>query len=60
MARILYLAAGAGVAGWGLWGADPGWTQWTWLVLAGLLMVFGLIGYSPLHALLSPKQQKAI
>jgi len=58
MVRILYLAAGAGLASWGIWGADPGWTQWTWLVLGGLLMVLGLIGYSPLHALLSPKQQK--
>jgi hypothetical protein len=59
MARLLYLAAGAAVASWGLWGADQGWTQWTWLVLGGVLLVLGLIGYSPLHALLVKKQQKA-
>jgi hypothetical protein len=59
MARVLYLSAGAAVASWGLWGADQGWTQWTWLVLGGALLVLGLIGYSPLHALLVKKQQKA-
>ena len=60
VARLLYLAAGAAVASWGLWGADQGWTQWSWLVLGGALLVLGLIGYSPLHALLAKKNQKAI
>jgi hypothetical protein len=59
MARLLYLVVGAGVASWGLWGADQGWTQWTWLALGGALLVFGMIGYSPLHALLAKKPQKA-
>jgi hypothetical protein len=59
MARLLYVVAGAGVASWGLWGADQGWTQWTWLALGGALLVFGMIGYSPLHALLVKKHQKA-
>ena len=60
VARLLYLAAGAAVASWGLWGSDQGWTQWSWLVLGGALLVLGLIGYSPLHALLAKKNQKAI
>jgi hypothetical protein len=59
VARIFYLASGAALASWGLWGADQGWTQWTWLALGGALLVLGLIGYSPLHALLVKKQQKA-
>lgn len=59
MARLLYLAGGAAVASWGLWGADPGWTQWTWLVLGGALLVLGVIGFSPLHAWLMKKDQKA-
>jgi hypothetical protein len=59
MARLLYVVAGAGMASWGLWGADQGWTQWTWLALGGALLVFGMIGYSPLHALLAKKPQKA-
>jgi len=58
MARLLYVVAGVGVAGWGLWGADPGWTQWTWLALGAVLLVLGLIGYSPAHAMLAPKNQK--
>jgi hypothetical protein len=60
MARLLYLLAGAAVASWGWWGADQGWTQWAWLVLGGALLVLGLIGYSPLHALFVTKHQKAI
>jgi hypothetical protein len=60
MGRLLYLAAGAAVAGWGLWGADPGWTQWTWLVLGGALLVLSAIGYSPVHALFMSKHQKAV
>jgi Protein of unknown function (DUF2892) len=59
MARLLYLVAGAAVASWGLWGADQGWTQWSWLVLGGALLVLGVIGYSPVHALLAKKNQKA-
>ena len=60
LARLLYLLVGAAVASWGLWGADQGWTQWTWLAVGGVLLVLGLIGYSPLHALLAKKNQKAI
>lgn len=56
MARLLHLVAGAAVVSWGLWGADQGWTQWAWLVLGGVILVFGLIGYSPLHALFAKKQ----
>ena len=59
MARLLYLVAGASVASWGLWGADQGWTQWTWLGLGGLLLVLGIIGYSPVHSILMKKNQKA-
>jgi hypothetical protein len=59
MARLLYLVVGAAVASWGLWGADQGWTQWSWLALGGVLLVLGLIGYSPLHAWLAKKNQKA-
>ena len=59
MMRLLYLVMGAALASWGLWGADQGWTQWSWLALGGVLLVFGLIGYSPLHAWLAKKHQKA-
>jgi hypothetical protein len=59
MARLLYLAAGAALASWGLWGADQGWTQWTWLALGGAALVLGLIGFSPIHAWLEKKEQKA-
>ena len=59
MARLLYVAAGAALASWGLWGADRGWTQWTWLLLGGVVLVLGVIGYSPLHALFGAKDQKA-
>ena len=59
MARLLYVVAGAGLASWGLWGADRGWTQWTWLLLGGVVLVLGVIGYSPLHALFGTKGQKA-
>jgi hypothetical protein len=59
MARLLYVAVGAAAASWGLWGADPGWTQWTWLTLGGVALVLGIIGYSPLHALFEAKDQKA-
>ena len=60
MARLLYLVAGVALASWGLWGADQGWTQWAWLSLGGTLLVLGLIGYSPLHAWLARRHQKAI
>ena len=59
IARLIYVVAGAVIASWGLWGADPGWTQWSWLVLGGLLLVLGMIGYSPVHALLGKKAPKA-
>ena len=59
MARLLYVVAGAALAGWGLWGADQGWTQWAWLSLGGAVLVLGIIGYSPLHALFGAKDQKA-
>ena len=59
MARLLYLVAGTAVASWGLWGADQGWTQWSWLALEGRFWFSVMIGYSPLHALLAKKNQKA-
>ena len=59
MARLLYVAAGAALAIWGLWGADQGWTQWIWLVLGGVALVLGIIGYSPLHAWFGSNDQKA-
>ncbi len=59
MARLLYLVAGAAAASWGLWGANQGWAQWSWLVLGGILLVLGLIGYSPLHTVFGKKNQKA-
>jgi hypothetical protein len=57
--RALYLVAGAAFAIWGLWGADQGWTQWTWLALGASLLVLGIIGYSPVHSILTKKHQKA-
>jgi hypothetical protein len=59
MARLLYIVAGVGLASWALWGADAGWTQWTWLVLGGAVLVLGLIGYSPLHAWFARNAEKA-
>jgi hypothetical protein len=59
MARLLYVAAGAALASWGLWGADQGWTQWIWLVLGGVALVLGIIGYSPLHTLFGTNDPKA-
>ncbi len=59
MARLLYLVAGAALVSWGLWGADQGWSQWSWLALGGAVLVLGLIGYSPLHALFATKHPKA-
>ena len=41
MARLLYIVGGVGVASWGLWGADPGWTMWTWLAVGGCILVQG-------------------
>lgn len=58
MARLLYVVAGAAVASWGLWGADAGWTQWAWLALGGVILVLGIVGYSPLHAWFGAKDQK--
>ena len=58
-ARLLYVVAGVATASWGLWGADPGWTQWSWLALGGSMLVLGLIGYSPAHAMFAKKIQKA-
>jgi hypothetical protein len=59
MARVLYLAGGAALCVWGLWGAGQGWTQWTWMAAGGVLLILGLIGYSPLHAILSNQKKKA-
>jgi len=59
IARLLYVAGGAGLAAWGLWGADQGWTRGAWLLLGGTVLVLGFIGYSPLHAWLHTKDQKA-
>jgi hypothetical protein len=58
MARLLYVLAGAGLAGWGLWGTDQGWTRWALLLLGGAALVLGMIGYSPLHAWLQTKDRK--
>lgn len=58
IARLSYVVAGAAIASWGLWGADPGWTQWTWLALGGLFLVLGLIGYSPIHSVFFKKTPK--
>jgi hypothetical protein len=55
MARLLYVVTGAALSSWGLWGADQGWTQWAWLALGGVVLVLGIIGYSPLHAWLGAK-----
>jgi hypothetical protein len=57
--RALYLIGGIAFSIWGLWGADQGWTQWTRLAVGGLLLVLGLIGYSPVHSILAKKNQKA-
>jgi hypothetical protein len=59
MARLLHVVAGAALASWGLWGADQGWTQWAWLLLGGVVLVLGIIGYSPLHSMFGTKDQKA-
>jgi hypothetical protein len=59
MARLLYVVAGVGLASWGLWGADQGWTQWAWLALGGAILVLGVIGYSPLHAWFAKSNPKA-
>ncbi len=59
IARLAYLAAGAAFSCWGLWGADPGWTQLFWLLLGGVLLVLGLIGYSPIHAWFTKSERKA-
>ncbi len=59
LARFVYVVAGASIAGWGLWGADQGWTRWVWLGLGGTLAVLGIIGYSPLHAAFGAKNPKA-
>lgn len=59
LTRFVYVAAGAAVAGWGLWGADQGWTQWMWLGLGGALAVLGIIGYSPLRGGSGAKNHKA-
>ena len=60
MVRLLYLVGGAALAAWGLWGADQGWTQSSWLILGGALLVCGIIGYSPLHTLFVKKPRKAV
>ena len=59
MTRLLYVVAGAGLASWGLWGADRGWTRWAWLLFGGIVLVLGMIGYSPLHAWIQTKDRKA-
>ena len=59
MARLLYVVGGAAIVSWGLWGADRGLTEWIWLLLGGIALVFGIIGYSPAHALFGKNDQKA-
>jgi hypothetical protein len=58
MPRLLDLLAGVGAARWGLWEADSGGPRWAWLALGGTLLIYGLIGSSPLN-FLRPKKQKA-
>ncbi len=58
MARLLFLLTGTAAAAWALWGADPGWTRWAWLVLGGVILTLGLIGYSPVHAMFGSNDQK--
>jgi hypothetical protein len=60
MSRLLYFVSGLAVASWGLWGADAGWIQWSWLSLGGAFLVLGIIGYSPLHALFGKKSERAV
>jgi len=59
LARLLYVVAGAGIASWGLWGTNQGWSKWAWLLFGGIALVLGIIGYSPLHARLQTKDRKA-
>jgi hypothetical protein len=59
IARPVYSAAGAAIASWGRWGADLGGTPWTRLAREGMLLVFGLIGYSPVHAFIPKKAREA-
>lgn len=60
MARLLYVVAGLGIVAWGLWGIASGWERWGCLTVGGAVEVLGLIGYSPLHAmLLKDKDAKA-
>ena len=58
IARLVYVVGGVAAAGWGLWGAAQGWTQWVWLALGGTAFVLGLIGYSPLHAWFGKKDRR--
>ncbi len=53
--RALYVVLGAGVALYGLFGAEAAWLRLASLVLGGLLVLEGLIGHSLLHALFGSK-----
>lgn len=52
MARAGYLAGGAALALWGVFGASAGWAQIVWLALGGAVTVEGLIGFSLVVCLL--------
>jgi len=55
MGRALYVVLGAGVALYGVFGAEAAWLRLSSLVLGGLLVLEGLIGYCVLHALFGSK-----
>jgi hypothetical protein len=59
MARRLYVADGAGLASWGYGVPIRDGAQWAWLLFGGVVLGFGMIGYSPLHAWVQTKDRKA-
>jgi hypothetical protein len=60
MARLLYVVAGLGLIGWGLWSVPGGWQRLAWVIVGGAIEVCGLIGYSPVHAIFArEKESKA-
>ena len=58
VARLLYFVGGVAAVGWALWGSENSWIQWVWLAFGGAAVVFGLIGFSPLHALFGSAREK--
>lgn len=47
-ARLVVLAAGIALAGWAVWGMDDSVYRTSLLVLGGVGIVLGIIGYLPL------------